>query len=362
MSGGGGTQTVLIAPKEGERPIFKEEVRIVADESTNSLVILATARDYEMIKEVLRKLDVVPRQVLIETIIAEIGLTGVLQFGVEYAIANQGIGTLIGEPGSTTAPGATSTAINNNALLQDAKRGLKVGNDGLFAFITDRDTFLVLINALASRSQVRSLATPHVIAADNREAHILIGEEIPILSSSAVSTISPGAPVVNSIQYRDTGKILTILPQINSAGLVNMEITQEVSAVGSDSFGNTNSPSFISRAAETTVVVQDGQSVLIGGIIDDQTTRVRRGVPFLMDIPVLGRLFRVDNDRTIRTELIILITPHVIRNRKEAQSVTEEFEDRIRGLKSMIERTYPHPPQKSEPPEGSPIPPTEKGN
>jgi len=365
ISGGGGTQTVLIAPKEGEKPIFKEEVRIVADESTNSLVILATARDYEMIKEVLRKLDVVPRQVLIETIIAEIGLTGVLQFGVEYAIANQGIGSVIGtqpdDENTPTVPGATSRTINNNDLLQDAKRAVKVGNDGLFSFITDRDTFLVLINALATRSQVRSLATPHVIAADNREAHILIGEEIPILSSSSQSTIGADSPIVNSIQYRDTGKILTILPQINSAGLVNMEITQEVSAVGSESFGNTNSPSFIARSAETTVVVQDGQSVLIGGIIDDQTTRSRRGVPFLMDIPVLGRLFRTDSDRTIRTELIILITPHVIRSRQEAQSVTEEFEERIRGLKGMIERNQ-RSPRKNKAPESSPAPQAEKGD
>jgi general secretion pathway protein D len=352
----------LIAPREGEKPIFKEEVRIVADESTNSLVILATARDYEMIKDVLRKLDVVPRQVVIETIIAEIGLTGVLQFGVEYAIANQGIGSIIGsddDGDTTTTPGATSRTISDNALLENAKRAVKVGNDGLFAFITDRDQFLVLINALATRSHVRSLATPYVVAADNREAHILIGEEIPILSSTSQSVIGD-SPIVNNIQYRDTGKILTILPQINSAGLVNMEITQEVSAVNNDTFGNTNSPSFTSRSAETTVVVQDGQSVLIGGIIDDQTRRSRRGVPFLMDIPVLGRLFRVDSDSTIRTELIILITPHVIRSRQEAQSVTDEFEERIRGLKGMIESQRPRRENKAT--ESSPAPQGEKGN
>ena len=330
----GGTQTILIAPKEGEKPIFKEEVRIVADEITNSLVVLATARDYDMIKAVLRQIDVVPRQVLIETIIAEIGLTNDLKWGVEWTLANGGIGQLLG----TDTTGTSSNGINNDALLNTAKRGAKISGSGLFSFITDRDTFLVLINALASRSHVRSLSTPHVIAADNREAHILIGEEVPILSSSAVSTFTATAPVVNSIQYRDTGKILTIVPQINSAGLVNMEIRQEVSAVGAASFGNTNSPSFTSRETETTVVVQDGDSVLIGGIIDDQLMRTRSGVPFLMDIPVLGRIFRTDNDTVDRTELIILITPHVIRNRTEARSVTEEFEERIRGLKGMLGR------------------------
>lgn len=347
-AGGAGTQTVLIAPKEGEKPIFKEEVRIVADEITNSLVILATVRDYEMIREVLRKLDIVPRQVLIEVIIAEIGLTGQLEFGVEWAIANEGIGSIIGNGDTsdgadgtdgTTTPGATSRNISDNALLQAAKRGGKIGGDGLFAFITDRDQFLVLINALASRSQLKSLATPHVIAADNREAYILIGEEIPILTQTQQSLEGVAADrLLSAVQYRDTGKILTIVPQVNSAGLVNMEIRQEVSAVGDDVFGNTNSPSFTSRETETTVVVQDRESVLIGGIIDDQLSRSRRGVPFLMDIPVLGRLFRVESDRVDRTELIILITPHVIRNREEARSVTQEFEERIRGLREMMER------------------------
>lgn len=352
--GGGGAQTILIAPKEGEKPIFKEEVRIVADEITNSLIILATARDYEMIREVLRKLDVVPRQVLIETMIAEIGLNGDLEFGVEWALANGNLGRLLksssnsgsgtgGTGGATTTSGASvgadgSLTIDDNALLNSAKRAVNVGGQGLFGFITDRQQFLVLLKALASRSQVKSLATPHVIAADNREAHILIGEEVPILTSTATNIGVSNPFISNNVQYRDTGKILTIIPQVNSAGLVNMEIRQEVSAVGSRVFGNTNSPSFTSREAETTVVVQNGESVLIGGIIDDQLQRTRTGVPFLMDIPVLGRLFRTESDRLSRTELIILITPHVIRDRQEARAITGEFESRIRSLKGMIER------------------------
>jgi general secretion pathway protein D len=354
---GGGSQTVLIAPKEGEKPIFKEEVRIVADEISNSLIILATARDYEMIKEVLRKLDVVPRQVLIEAIIAEVGLIGDLKFGIEWAIANQGIGSIITGAGSTSGTGDTSdtsgtsgttASFDVSPLPGTAKRGISVDASGLVSFITDRDTFFVLLTALAARSRVNILSTPHVIAADNREAHILVGEEIPILSSSAVSTISADAPIVNSIQYRDTGKILTILPQVNSAGLVNMEIRQEVSAVGSQAFGDTGSPSFITREAETTVVVQNGESVLIGGIIDDQLRRTRTGVPFLMDIPVLGRLFRVESENLNRTELILLITPYVIRDRQEAQAVTAEFESRIRNLKQMLERVQP--PKAAQPP------------
>jgi len=212
-----------------------------------------------------------------------------------------------------------------------------VSAQGLTSFITDRDQFLVLIRALATQSRVNILSTPHVIAADNREAHILVGEQVPILTSTQQSTVA-NSNLVQSIQYRDTGKILTILPQVNSAGLVNMEIRQEVSAVGAQVFGNTNSPSFTTREAETTVVVQNGESVLLGGIIDDQLSRTRSGVPYLMNIPVLGRLFRVESEQVDRTELLVLITPHVIRDRDEARSITEEFESRIQNLKGMLDR------------------------
>ena len=137
------------------------------------------------------------------------------------------------------------------------------------------------------------LSAPHIIAADNREAHILVGQSIPILTSTSTflhdSAIAP--TTANTVQYRDVGKILTVLPQVNSKGLVNLQVRQEVSAVQPhESFGNTNSPSFNTREAETTLVVQDGGTVIIGGIIDDlDQQRPRPGVPYLMDVPVLGR-------------------------------------------------------------------------
>lgn len=337
----------MIEPKEGEPSIFKEEVRIVADESSNSLIILATPRDYEKIREVLVKLDVVPRQVLIEAIIAEVTLNDDLQFGIEWALANGGLSSA----GGTTEEGGTSSRnIFDSGILTGAKRAASVGSSGLFSFITDRDKFFALLTAASTKSHVNILATPHVLAVDNREATIIIGEEIPILTSTQQSTLAT-ANIVSSIQYRDTGIILTILPQVNSAGLVNMEISQEVSSVGVTSFGDTNSPSFTNRQAETTVVVRDRESILIGGIIDERVERTRSGVPFLMDIPVLGRLFRVEQDKRERTELIILITPYVIRDRDEAQLVTQEFTGRIRKLKKMIDSA--RQPSRGTPPSAS---------
>ena len=352
-SRGGGGGSVVIDPVEGETPLFKEVVRIVADEISNSLIVLATPRDYDKIREVLLRIDVVPRQVLIEAIIAEIQLTGDLQFGIEYAFATGGIESILGTSGAGTAGvgagGPRNLNIANSGLLQSgARRAVKIGQSGLFSFITDQDRFISLISAVNTRSRVNVLAAPHVIAADNREAHILIGEEVPILTSTQQSTLAT-ANIVSSIQYRDTGTILTILPQVNSAGLVNMEIRQEVSDVGATSFGDTNSPSFTSRETETTVVVRNRESVLLGGIIDERVERIRNGVPFLMDVPVLGRLFRVEQDKRERTELVILITPHVIRDRNEAQAVTKEFTDRVTRLREMIESA--RPPTDQQPPD-----------
>jgi len=248
--------------------------------------------------------------------------------------------------------GTAGTDAETDPFANRSKRELSTIAGGLFASITDKKEFFVVLNALAAESRSRILSTPHVIAADNREAFILVGQEVPILSSQAVSVISPDAPIVNNVQYRDTGKILTILPQINSKGLVNMQIRQEVSDVGQDTFGNTNSPSFISRQAETTVVVQSGDSVIIGGIIDDQVRRTRRGIPFLMNVPVLGRAFRIDTDQIVRTEVLVLITPHVIRSRDEARSVTDTFKSRIEGLKQFLEGPQTRPESPPRGPEG----------
>jgi general secretion pathway protein D len=338
----------------GPPPIFKEEVRIVADEVTNSLVILATKRDYQLIVDVLKRIDVVPRQVVLEVMIAEVVLNKDLQFGVSYAIAEGKLSGLSnatatvtgtaaqGEGGTTT--GGTATVTGTPDIISRVGSGLGgglLGNalrfpaSGGFALVSPTDNFAIFINALQTLTDVKMLSAPHIIAADNREAHILVGQSIPILTSSSQSTVSLNAQLVNQVQYRDTGKILTVLPQVNSQGLVNLQIRQEVSAVLATSFGNTGSPSFSTREAETTVVVQDGEGVLIGGIIDDAITHTRSGLPYLMDIPFLGQAFRSDTDTIERTELLITITPWVIRSKDEARRVTDDYTDRIQGLTEL---------------------------
>jgi len=337
--GGGGAP----GQPQGPAPIFKEEVRIVADEVTNSLVVLATKRDYQLIVDILKRIDVVPRQVLLEVTIAEVTLNKDLQFGVAYALSGD-VPLRRALPGGGRAADIFATGVDPSEPGARGARSLaglfpdtaRIGQ-GAFAVLTDRDKFNVFLNALQTRTNVKMLSAPHILAADNREAHILVGNSIPILTSTATSTGITGTTgaTVNAVQYRDTGSILTILPQVNSKGLVNMQIRQEVSAVGSPSFGSTNSPSFTTREAETTVVVQDGETVIIGGIIYDEISHDRRGIPYLMDIPVLGRAFRTDTDTTARTELLVVISPYVIRDRDEAREVTDEFSDRLSGLKRL---------------------------
>ena len=167
-----------------------------------------------------------------------------------------------------------------------------------------------------------------------------VGQSIPILTSSQQSTVGVST-LVNQVQYRDTGKILSVLPQVNSKGLVNLQIRQEVSALLETtqgtvtSFGSTGSPAFSTREIDTTLVVQNGSTVLLGGIIDDSISHGRSGVPYLMDIPVLGWAFRSERNTTTRTELLLTITPYVIRSRDEAEGVTDDFSERIQGLREL---------------------------
>jgi len=334
---------VVLAGGQGPLSFFKEEVRLVADEVSNSLVILATKQDYEEVRKVLRDLDVVPRQVVIEVLIAEISLNKGMDMGLQSVIANSGAVGAVPSPAPTSSSGTSSSLLNTvqaaNVNETVLKRLFDVGSTGaLTAIITDQSSFRFTLTALAEANRLKVLASPHVLTADNREASINIGRSIPIITSTQQSTLAT-ANLVQQVQYRDTGVILNILPQINADGLVNMQVRQEVSEVDDGFSSTTGSPAFIVRTAETTAVVQDGDSLLIGGIIQETTSRRRSGVPYLMDIPVLGQLFRMDSSDVRRVELIILLTPHVVRSRAEALEVTQTYKDRLWDVVDEIERT-----------------------
>jgi general secretion pathway protein D len=336
ISGGLGQDSVL------ERPgaLFEQEVRIVADEVTNSLVIIATPRDYSTVESVLRQLDVVPRQVLIEVLIAEITLGEAMSFGFTQKLS----GNNDPSTGSSTVdPGGSFLDMFGEAVRLTGDLGGS-GATGVFTkFRGSMAVYEATLKALAKENRLKVLSRPQIMTADNKEASILVGNEVPIITSQVDSNTAVGGSTGtrNEVQYRDTGIIVRVLPQVNSQGLVNLTISQEVSAIdqpalqvgsGDDTSTVINSPTFITRKAETTVVVQSGETVVIAGIIDEKETTSESGVPFLKDLPFFGQFFRDQSSEISRTELVILITPYVVRDREEARLVSEDYKERVEYL------------------------------
>jgi general secretion pathway protein D len=376
-SGGGGG--VILGGVEGQSEIFEQEVRIVEDEITNSLVILSTPRDYEVVRTVLRSLDVVPRQVLFEALIAEISLTEGDRLSVLQSLQPSNGDT----SGNTGDQGGSYLDLFGEELrlIGDMGTGGLLGT--ISAYRNGIEIYRGIIDAAANRGKAKILSRPNLMTSDNQEARLLVGQEVPILTSQSSSNVQSDSTtqILQSVQYRDTGLVIRALPQVNSEGLVNLELSLEISEVApGESAGDIQSPTFTTRKAETSVVVHSGETLIIGGIIAESTTDNKEGVPYLMDIPVLGPLFRGTDTNRRRVELIILITPFVVRDRDEARTVTEDFRRRVDGVLKDVEiieardpashtliieapsgPTAPPPPPASKrapvpPPNGGPIP------
>ncbi|MGZ8452916.1 MAG: SPOR domain-containing protein [Candidatus Binatia bacterium] len=312
----------------------QEQLRIVADPSTNSLIVYGTVQEYQNVKNILKELDAIPRQVLIEAMILQVDLKDAEDFGVDYQLFTKSRQTIFGQ---TFGSNAVITSLG--AKLSPAAPFF-AGVNGLTAIVGD-DTVSALIRAAATDSRIKLISSPSVIASDNRPARIQVGSEEPIATGNVQAATGSLASLSTSttIQYRNTGRILTIIPQVNSQGLVNLQIKAEVSARGDDvTVGQDKYPAFNTQDAETTAVVQDGETLVIGGLIGELKRKARVGVPYLMDIPVIGRFFGTTSDETSRTELIMLITPRVIRNRSDSRLVTAEFKAGLEKVRTELER------------------------
>lgn len=282
-------------------------MRIVADEPNNAILILATASEHQRVLRVLENLDIMANQVLIEATIAEVALKDDLQFGLRWYFQNQ----------------------RNSAQFTDAITGALGPVFPGFSYALRAANVQVTLNALNDITKVNVVSSPSLMVVDNRVATLQIGDQVPITTQSAVSVLTPGAPVVNSIQYRDTGVILQIRPKINESGRVLLEIEQEVSSVQRTTSSNLDSPTIQQRRVKTTVVVNDGESIALGGLIQDGKTQTNKQVPVLGDLPIIGGAFRSRDDSINKTELVIFITPRVVRDLNEAQAVTEEYRQRL---------------------------------
>ncbi len=307
---------ITIGPGVPGEALVSEITKIFSDEVTNSLIILATPEDYALILETIKKVDIIPRQVMIEVLIAEITLGDDLQFGLEWSVKNKVDSNFINfgfSPSETTAAtGFTFLGIDKTGLV----RGF--------------------LRTLATESKLAVLASPHLLAMDNRKAKIQIGDQIPIVTSE--TNVSGTTNIQRTIQYKDTGTLLEITPMINEGGLVNLEIVQEVSDYRIKKLYDQDYPIIFKREAKTNLAVQDGQTIVIGGLIRDKSDRTREGIPFLSKIPLLGYLFGSTTREKTRSEIVLLLTPKVIRNQQEAENLTSIYIHRLDGVTKDIQK------------------------
>jgi general secretion pathway protein D len=283
-------------------------ISITADDGNNALVFYSTPRQYGLIRDALQQLDVLPLQVLIEAAITEVTLTNQLQFGIEWRFAGSGGNATLTQSSSSATlaqlfPGFTYFYSNANGNIQAA------------------------LNALSDITTVKVLSAPKLLVLNNHTASLQVGDEVPILQASVSSTI--GTDVTNEVNYMNTGVILSVTPRVNDSGLVLLDISQEVSDVSQTSSSTINSPTINDRKIASSIAVKDGQTIALGGLIRDSKSDENAGVPFLNQIPLLGNLFNNKNDKDERTELLVLLTPRVIRNEEDVKTITEELREKI---------------------------------
>lgn len=292
-----------------------QRVQIIADEPNNALLILARGADYRQILAALKQLDVSPLQVLIEVTIAEVTLSDNLSYGVEWFFRN-GVGS---KTGVGTLDLGNASGINP---LQPGFSYALQGNGNVVQFV---------INTLASESNLSIISSPSLLVLNNQEATIQVGEEVPVSIQQQQSTVAD-SNIINSIEYRDTGVLLSVKPRVNAGGLVIMEVEQEVSTVPTTNNADPLTPRIQQRKITSTVAVNSGDTVILGGLIQDNRDRSESGIPAFHKIPILGALFGTKADNQQRTELIVLITPRTITNSTAALQVTEEYRRRLQKL------------------------------
>jgi len=336
------------APKGKSAPVVAGQVRISADKATNSLIIMADKEDYLVLEEVIKKLDIPRSMVYIEALIMEVDMDKSLDIGVDWSVF-----------------GKTKIDGKETVVGGGFRQGLSVGPDELLkggltlGLLTEPITIAgvavnnitAIVNAVKTDEDFRILSTPQVLTTDNEEARITVGENRPYQTRSTTD-VSGGT--FESFEYRDVGKILKITPHVTEGRLVRMQINLEVTAIDltATAFTSSTQPVTLKRTVDTTVIVRDNQTIVIGGLIDDTTTVNESKVPVLGDIPILGWLFRDRSEAKTKTNLYIFLTPRVIKNPGEAASVMQEKQgqmDSFRGGSFKINQGQPAKTMEDEP-------------
>jgi general secretion pathway protein D len=301
---------------------------IILDEPLNALIIRGSASEYKAVLETLQTIDVYPRQVLLEVLIAEVQLDDGLKMGIDWTYVNKG------SDWKQVASVATPAA--------DITSGFK--------YVVDKtDRLTAALRALANDGKVSILSSPSVISTNGKKSKIDVADQVPIVTGT-VTNPGPDAFVTETVEYRDVGILLTYTPYINDEGIVTLEIEQEVSDVKATTVGSSGNPSFFKRSVTTNLVATQDRSIVLGGLVREKRERAREGIPFLYKIPIIGWIFGYESNTVARTELLFFITPRVIGSIEEGTRLSQEFENRVEELKARIGEVKGIAAGKEEPP------------
>lgn len=300
-----------------------EDIRITAVEESNSLLIRASPQQYEAVLGAIRRLDSIPLQVLIEVKIIEVSLEDNFAFGVQWFFE-----------GAVPSPSPTA---KYDFTTEGASLGSAFSGSPTLSYAFVASNARVLLDALETATSLNVLSAPSLLVLNNREANINVGDQIPVVTTFINNGVG-GDQARNTVQFRDVGIILSVTPRVNPGGLVFMEVSQEVSNVDSGAQVLGGNVPVQRRTLDTEIAVQSGETVVLGGLISETTNAGRSGVPFLSRIPLIGSLFGQQRSGTDRTELILLISPTVVRSREEAHRISEEYQSRFKGLVPLRDR------------------------
>lgn len=299
-------------------------VRIVADESNNAILVMASAQDFKLIESALKRLDVQEMQVLIEASILEVSLTDELSYGLEWYIKQNRF----------------HKNYSTEALLDlNTTSGIGATIPGFSYTITGGTNVSAVLNALATDSKLNVISSPSLMVLDNRTARITVGDQVPVRTETATTE---GGVIIESIQFKDTGVQLEVKPRINTGGLITLDIRQDVTDAG-ERDAATGQRSFRQRNIESSIAIQSGDTIMLGGLITENNTDTESGVPGLSKLPLIGALFGKTTESKRRTELVVLITPRVVRTSDDARLLTDEFRLRMNSLSQRAQQTLATP-------------------
>jgi general secretion pathway protein D len=311
--------------EKGRATVLGKNISITADKSTNSLVIMASPQDYAVLKEIISKLDIMRSQVLVEALIAEVSIDKTKQLGIEWRSVAAPEAGEVDLFGGTSLPMGTEGISGIDQLIATpygaSPTGLFLGAiKGTITFGGQEFLNLgALIRAFQSDSDINILSTPHILTMDNEEAEIIVGEERPFLKTSQVTDVGT---TTRTYEYKDLGITLRITPQISKGKIVKLKIFQEIkSFVEQIEIGAINTTK---RQAKTTVIVEDGDTVVIGGLIRNETRKSTAQVPCFGSIPVLGWFFKSFYQGDTKTNLLVFVTPHIIKSPEDLRNISEE--------------------------------------